>query len=47
MKKILIGVTILAVGCLFLLAYARKDKEVMAQVDLKVELQKSIERGCE
>jgi len=45
MKKNLICVTILAVGCFFLLAYAGKDKEAMAQVDPKAELQKSIERG--
>jgi len=47
MKKILICVTILAVGCIFLFAYAGKGKEAMAQVDPKAELQKSIERWCE
>ena len=45
MKKILIPLFIAAVGCLFLLAYAGNGKVVTAQVDPKVELMKSIERG--
>ena len=45
MKRNLIVVSILAVGCLVLLAYAGKGREASAQVDPQAELQKSIERG--
>ena len=45
MKKILIPLFIVAVGCLFLLAYAGHGKVATAQMDPKVELEKSIERG--
>ena len=45
MKKNLIVVLILAVGCLVLLAYVGKGREATEQVDPQAELQKSIERG--